>query len=124
MDYQIPEPPAWIHIKGASRREYSFQAFNIEDPVDENMSGVYIFTITHLDDRIPPGRPSHLFVHFESIRDNYKEAFLKAKEKNANHFLVYSSGSEPDRRAIIKDIQESEDYQYQLREFPELVGAQ
>lgn len=96
--------------------------YNIDDVVDPDVSGVYIFTVRKWDYRAAPTE-SHVLLSFASIKYNNEEAIKSAKDNGAMFMLYRSSSSETERREIISDIKASRDYQYQMETFPDLVGV-
>ena len=113
--------PMPIQVRGKSK-EYAFLTYNIDDKVDPDVSGIYIFTIKKLDIRVAPIE-SHILLSFFSIKFNNEEAIKSAKENGALYFLYRNSSAEHERQAIITDIKEGLDYKYQLETFPDLVGS-
>jgi len=124
IPYIIPFSPANCLVKGNSGKEYLFQVFNINDKIRDSAAGVYIFTVTHIDSRGGIPINSHIFLSFSSIRANNEEAIAGAKDNGAKHFFYYYSGAEYERQEIIEDIKTSQDYQYQLENFAELITPQ
>lgn len=120
IPYIIPYSPANFNISGKSGQSYGFKIFNIFKVIRDNAEGVYLFTQLHKDNR--NGKDSHLITDFVSIGKSNAEAIQRAKEKGIKYYAYYYSSTEDKRREIINDIKESEDYQYQLETFPNIVG--
>ena len=120
MSDQLLYSPMPIVVQGKDK-EYHFLTYNIDDEVDPDVSGVYIFTVRKWDNRAAPIE-SHILLSFASIKYNNAEAIKSAKDNGAMFMLYRSSSSEPERLEIISDIKAGQDYQYQLETFPDLVG--
>lgn len=119
--YLIPESPLRGLITGNSRKEYQFLVYNIDDDMESNGSGVYIFTILKPSYSDVPQYPSHLTMSISSIKDDKEEVISSAKEKGAKYIWYYDESIEYRRQEIIKDIMRGDDYKYQLETYPEIV---
>ncbi len=109
-----------IVVQGKDK-EYHFLTYNIDNEVDPDVSGVYIFTVRKWDNRAAPIE-SDILLSFASIRYNNAEAIKSAKDNGAMFMLYRSSSTVSEWQEIISDIKAGQDYQYQLETFPDLVG--
>lgn len=109
--------PRQIDVYGKSAKYY-FDVHNITEPINENASGIYLFTMLMEDSRQNVEFP-HSILKLDSVAGSNKEIIEFAKVNGALHFLYNDCGSEHKRQEIINDIKEGENYKYQIETFPD-----
>lgn len=114
---KVQATPGQIDVYGKSAKYY-FDVHNITEPINENASGIYLFTILMEDSR-QNVEFSHSILKFDSVAGNNKEIIEFAKANGALHFLYNDCSSEHKRQEIITDIKEGENYKYQIETFPD-----
>jgi hypothetical protein len=121
LHYLIPSSPVTAYVMGRQKKDHYFQVFNIDDKINENAPGVYMFTILKPNDPEKSEPLSHITFSIISIQKNNVEEIEKAKEKKAKYIWYSHENSELKRQEIISDIKEGENYQYQLKQFSHLM---
>ena len=100
--------------------KYLFTIYNIEDAINEDAKGIFIYSVTVPDER-DNIEYSHVFILFDKVTSSNKESIQFAKANGALHYWYYDSSWEHEMNKVINDIRESDDYKYQELKFPHLL---
>lgn len=114
--------PRRFSVKGKNGN-YFFDMYNIEQSINENIIGVFIFSITVEERRLPvtyQNQYTHNILKIDAVTGNNKEYIDFAKANGALHFSFHEMNLESEMNKVINDIKEGEDYLYQIENYPEM----
>ncbi|MBK5271875.1 MAG: hypothetical protein JJE22_12760 [Bacteroidia bacterium] len=118
LEYLIPNAPSTAYIE-VKTGQLIFKAYNIDDSIETNSPGVYLFTILVKESKEGISYNRGIIISFSSVKTNNEEIIDRAKGGGAKYFYYYYESSEEKREQIINEIKEGSLYQQQIKDYPE-----